>query len=100
MSRNDKNCLDIDVGTKNFFEVSHKQLYKMTTEKVQIRLVDGDNIIKIYKNPECVSAIAALAQDNNCRIFVKNLDDLMKTIKYARFWNSKRMASEQKKRSA
>jgi ribosome recycling factor len=89
--------VDIQVSNKNFFEITDQQLKKIESTRINVRLVDGKIVVKTYRGQEATSAIAALATDSNNRVMIKNLDDLLRTARDARFWNQKKLMSDLKK---
>lgn len=89
--------VNVQIKTKHFFELSKHQINEINKEKTIIRLMNGDSVVKTFKGPEAKSAIVSLALDNNNRVFLKNIDDLLRTARDAKFWNNKKMLSDQKR---
>jgi hypothetical protein len=89
--------VDVQIKTKDFFELTQAHIENMNKEKAIVRLVDGTRVIRTFKGTEAKSAIASLAFDSNGRVFLRNIDDLLRTVKDARFWNNKKMLSDQKR---
>lgn len=97
-----KNCnfVDVQVRTKDFFELTKAHIVNINEEKTIVRLVDGDRVLRTFKGTEAKSAIVSLALDSNGRIFLRNVDDLLRTARDVRFWNNKKMLSDQKRGSS
>ncbi|NBW56903.1 hypothetical protein EBR43_03800 [bacterium] len=91
------NFVNIQVKTKDFFELTRSNIHDMGEEKTIVRLVDGDRILRTFKGIEAKSAIVSLALDSNGRVFLRNIDDLLRTVKDIRFWNNKKMFSDKKR---
>lgn len=89
--------VDVQVSNKNFFELTDQQLKNIQSKITGVRLVDGKTVVKTYRGQEATSAIVALACDSNNRVMIKNLEDLLRTVRDARFWNQKKLMSDLKK---
>jgi len=91
--------LDISMKNNKMFELSNKQIEKIQKENLKVRLINDKFIVKSFRDKESISAIVSIAKDNNNKVFVNYLNDVLRTVKNAKYWNNKKMLSIQNRGS-